>query len=573
MNQKDRFSLYDHFILNEVAYFYKKGRKKIDKVYIDKLFEKVLGNIKGKDVFTVVKCREEKINESVSALSSLLIYKSASQPLCFNFEKNSFPTQLKEEKISYLLIVEIGKYIVIFKKNIARLSSFINDLKPIDSKYLSGILVNKDTAFQKLKLTNMNMNEEAVRNKMYEANHLEHSMPLFCADQSIVNGMRITNGKDVFSVNINTSNIAKFGIKRNIHRLLIWIADIVNKLCSYNPDSSFLSNFAAPVRWSDKGQELKPVSILINLFDLYNYINTNLTDHTIYRKINKDQYKNSNIVYKWFSRKGSVCFNLDENFNKKVVKYVSHELKNNLFVRKNKQGIKLYLENNLASFYCKNNDELIPLVNIINTMFYFSIGFEDYSYIYYSRQLYQNKKILEQKDSILNVFEEHESLKSIVSEKGKLSKNSRSFSQDSIFYFVEELFKDAEILVCDDLGNEWADHIALNGNSISFIHSKCKDDTSLSASNFQEVVGQAIKNIGHFFPDDETLQNKGKKFLEFVGNTHITRYRKRKGADFVTKFKKISANPNAIREVVNTKIFVQLFSLASSIKFHITSCA
>ena len=60
MNQKDRFSLYDHFILNEVANFYKKGRKKIDKVYMDKLFEKVLGNIKGKDIFTVVKCREEK---------------------------------------------------------------------------------------------------------------------------------------------------------------------------------------------------------------------------------------------------------------------------------------------------------------------------------------------------------------------------------------------------------------------------------------------------------------------------------------------------------------------------------
>lgn len=78
-----------------------------------------------------------------------------------------------------------------------------------------------------------------------------------------------------------------------------------------------------------------------------------------------------------------------------------------------------------------------------------------------------------------------------------------------MFHVVEnEIYQDADYLVCDDLGNEWADHIAIKDDTISFIHSKCKDKAGLSASAFQEIVGQATKNIGNLDPSDKELDNK-----------------------------------------------------------------
>ena len=46
---------------------------------------------------------------------------------------------------------------------------------------------------------------------------------------------------------------------------------------------------------------------------------------------------------------------------------------------------------------------------------------------------------------------------------------------------------------------------------MSNIHSKSNDGSAtLSAAKFQEVIGQAIKNIGNMNPDDNTIQEKMK---------------------------------------------------------------
>ena len=77
MNQKDNLSLYDHIILNEHAYFYRKGTYKANKNVVDSLFKTVLGNLEGKEIFTVVKRKKEDITDSVTAYCSLLISRIA----------------------------------------------------------------------------------------------------------------------------------------------------------------------------------------------------------------------------------------------------------------------------------------------------------------------------------------------------------------------------------------------------------------------------------------------------------------------------------------------------------------
>ena len=64
------------------------------------------------------------------------------------------------------------------------------------------------------------MNENAMRNKSYEANSLENTMPMFGSNHTVVNTARFSNTDGLCSVNINTSRLAKFGAKKKFHRII-----------------------------------------------------------------------------------------------------------------------------------------------------------------------------------------------------------------------------------------------------------------------------------------------------------------------------------------------------------------
>lgn len=61
-------------------------------------------------------------------------------------------------------------------------------------------------------------------------------------------------------------------------------------------------------------------------------------------------------------------------------------------------------------------------------------------------------------------------IENVTSEKGRgYNNDSTDFAQDSMFHVVEtDVCANAQFVVCDDMGNEWADHIAINGDTISF---------------------------------------------------------------------------------------------------------
>src|SRR3546814_14519464 len=63
------------------------------------------------------------------------------------------------------------------------------------------------------------------------------------------------------------------------------------------------------------------------------------------------------------------------------------------------------------------------------------------------------------------------------SEKGVFANDQQSFSGGSVFQIVvDRIAEDCNILICDDLGDEWADFIGLSTdgspNMVSFYHAK-----------------------------------------------------------------------------------------------------
>jgi len=98
------------------------------------------------------------------------------------------------------------------------------------------------------------------------------------------------------------------------------------------------------------------------------------------------------------------------------------------------------------------------------------------------------------------------------SEKGRFARAQTEFEEGSAFrVVVDHIAHDVDVLLCDDLGDEWADFIAVNTESnpptISFYHAK-HGEVSLSASAFHDSVGQAIKNLGRMALPEETMPGK-----------------------------------------------------------------
>lgn len=116
---------------------------------------------------------------------------------------------------------------------------------------------------------------------------------------------------------------------------------------------------------------------------------------------------------------------------------------------------------------------------------------------------------------VLGVIHEEPMLATVTTEKGAASAGP-DFEVDSSFYVIRHnLAKSAKWLVCDDSKDEWCDFLSYESTSggpkITWYHAKVKrkkDSSgalvsmgtisrgSASASGLQEVVGQAVKNLG-----------------------------------------------------------------------------
>ncbi|MBD2770545.1 DEAD/DEAH box helicase family protein [Hymenobacter sp. BT664] len=165
-------------------------------------------------------------------------------------------------------------------------------------------------------------------------------------------------------------------------------------------------------------------------------------------------------------------------------------------------------------------------------------------------------------------------LANITSEKGIKNHptwtSTAAWQPGSLFNYIDDrqplssLFQsqtfNPDILICDDLGNELADFIAvqLNPPRIALIHAKYKEATDqISASAFHEVCGQAVKNLGVLNPQwdgklkDSRIWTKAWKLKDVgqvsprtrVNSTSLT------GQKLWQEIHKVVRHPSATREV------------------------
>jgi hypothetical protein len=243
----------------------------------------------------------------------------------------------------------------------------------------------------------------------------------------------------------------------------------------------------------------------------------------------------------------------------------------------------------------------VALDEVLNDFRTFRMVFEAGSALYCSEGAFRSSNVILATAQLKSIFKGVEDLERVITEKGLGRNRQINFDATSSFFVIEgnsEITDPGSILICDDANNEWCDFLELDelNKRIRWIHSKVQRiettqsrrdraaaaatgrvmnavhgpmslGSTLSASDLQEVVGQATKNLSKLrvSTNDPSLSNRCNTWLTSTCNllnpAVIPRMRRGGGtaATLAGVFDATAGDPNAVYEVA---IVVPNYSVA-----------
>lgn len=500
--------LKEKIVLSKSGYFFTKtDTRKISNNSINDLFKKVSigkeGHFLAKIINQVIVVGESNWNLSFCVFA--------------NISKPSFLVEeivkWEEKKLSYLLLAQKDSNIILTKKNVKGLNVFLNSLDNIDYETITSAFVEPDSQFESFTLQNMNISDNAMRRKSVSALNLEESFSILGANTYILQNLRINNSGAKTTVGTGTSRVNQLGAKLLLKDYCSWGDDVVSKIDNSGKSDSFLSVFSKPVLLEDHIEDLIPIAILIDVSSLLSLLELGLIDRILSRSFEDGEIVESEVDYKnvisRFDKLLDVVFDVEEN------KYL---IRNAVFadaeVVINKKGITVRSNTAKQIFLIDNEGNEKSLVDFINQRNDIIVSFENLEFVYSKRILFYDSKLLESTKYILDMFKPIEELNHTTKEKNinAVTADQEEFELGTVFRAVEDRYlDDYEYFICDDTNDEWADHIGISKNKISFYHSKSKN-AKFSASAFHDVIGQAQKNYGNVLASTLNLELKKAKW-------------------------------------------------------------
>lgn len=501
---KSKISIND-FIFNENAYFFESAVK-LDDSFIKQLFSKIISEKKAsKNVFQEISVPYKTKSDKVSY--SVLVFNYEDQP-SFVDEKVVIPPELK---YGYILIIQYDKFVAIVKKNISGLKELYEKVDGIDYYVLSRLLVSDITTYEKFTINNMDISDSALRKKALEAIDLRNSLPIAVGNRYVLNSLRLNNKGERFSLSLGTSRINRLAEKIIFDELIQWIVAISKKILAFKSKGSYLDIFPIPEDYASAIGALTPMCVLFVLEDIIKLFEDNRIKTISYKNDGKERHiRADDFLKKLKEFERYIQLGDSEKAGKKDCYHLKNNLDKSLRICLNDKSISCKA-NKLKNIIMRLDDGSEEnIVEYINKKQNYIINFNKPDYIYFCRSLFRDTKLLNIIDSLLEIFQPFPELSKSTSEKGLMKKTLTKFGSDSLFGFIEKyLLKDAVVLVCDDLSDEWADFIAVKNGELIFCNAK-HSDSKLSASAFHELVSQTQKNLGKFLATDKEWGSKTK---------------------------------------------------------------
>ena len=497
------------FLYSENAYFYK---IKDDATVVKKDHENVLKDAVRNKIknYPVDEIYKDFPTVDPVLKYSMRIFKSE-DPIPFNDTWNA-PDSWKEVKIGYVLMIQYREYIVIFKRNSSPIKSLKDIVENLPYEKMLSLNIGKNTIFQKFTMDAMYGSKTAMRSRTYEADNLRESMSTLSASRQILKYYRARNEDEEQSFALATSRLNTFQNRKTFAQICIWVKETVDALITTTTQESILTVFAKAESYSATYKTLKPISILFLWHNLYNLLDKSTTTISFRRSggnrpVSKQELRK--YIYR-FTDLIDVVQDLSKT-NEYRLRTKGKYLGIDLVILSS--GIRIRSEF-AERIILQTSDGAYSLVDYINGHSLFNVFFGDIQLVYSNRHLFRDAHIETTASKFLKVFKPLKLLSRTTSEKGykwlRSHRTQTTFPIRCVFGVVEKIFmstKPDTYFICDDMGSEWADHIKIEPERVTFFISK-HHDSICSASDFQDVVGQALKNLGNLTPSKAQLKTK-----------------------------------------------------------------
>ena len=416
----------------------------------------------------------------------------------------------KEQKIGYFIFLEYRSHVAILRKYCTVPKTYADKLENIKYEDLIALFATDKTQFQTVSMQNMDASDHAMRYKSYQALNLKENISPIGTSHYYLRSVKGANDDDRFALTIGASRINEFEKDYNIHALCGWVKDTIDAIIGVGAlESNFMKIFAKPEKYTDVYQQLEPSSLLVfyglimaihdeqgaSFFHVKNGNRTLVDDATFYRYMQQ--------IMRSYEQVATIV-------EPQCTRYFTG-IDNAIEIRKRKSGIMLLnktwknieIEGSVDGLYDGS------LQDLINQQQLFNVYFTDTELVYSNKTLFRDTRLMSSAPHFVDVLEP-KITRDFDYEKhpGKSPAGMNDWHADSMFKFVEDTFKqDYTYFICDDCGTEWADHIGISTDRVTFFVEKHKASKD-SASDFQDVVGQALKNLANLIPSDNQLEDR-----------------------------------------------------------------
>lgn len=491
----------EHLKLGRSAYFYKR-KNAISDAVVAKLF-------------TTVRQNAKKPSNNTFSATRVALGDAIYSAVCFSFERQpSFldkASNLWERIYGFILLVEKGELVAVLKSGLDLPSYFkAGYLEKIEGTTMETAIASKETVFEKLRLRNMSTSHLALKAKTLEADDLENAVPVSSASRFVPQAysVRRPDGSG-YSATPNTGRISNQSERTGLEELIEWSSEVMDELAVGTGDvAAFIRNFAR----STSLQEIPDAHPTSLTFDVAAVRDAFYGQDAQFRLVRKhgDQF----VEFREAAA-GPAFQDLGHSFKVSWADgeyYIGssdddEQTSGKVSIGKTRISLPGFTRPSIADLYVEDvsgnageDAKLKPLARFLDHEDKFVLLFSDLALAYINGSLFRDEAMLGGGATFLAHLKTSASLAQATSEKGQVAANQTQFEIGSVFrVVVDDVARDANVLICDDLGDEWADFISVNTLSdpptVNFYHAK-HGDRSLSASAFHDSVGQAIKNLG-----------------------------------------------------------------------------
>lgn len=513
----------EHLEIGRSGYFYRRKRRLTNEA-IDRLFRSLRANAR-------------QPSQNLFRIDREALGETRYSAICFSHERN--PSFLEpaagaiERVFGYVLLVETGTYVAVFKSGLDLPSAFRTAyLDKVANERVERAIARNDAVFEKLRLRNMSISPLTLRSKTLEARDLENSVATTSASRFIPQAYSVRRPDGVYSATPNTGRISVRADRGDVEAAVTWASEIAGLLDVGDGEiSAFIRNFARPLELSSIPPSVRPTYVGIDIIGLSRAL---FDDDGIrlVRPVGEAIEELDQAATEMVLAALDHPFPVVRRRQATEVRHVNgRTLIGKLRVGKTRIGLR---DLNLAeieeimveqrSAPVGEDPEARSLARYVDREDLFTVLFSDLALAYIDGSLFRDEALAGGGTSFLAHLQAEPSLAATASEKGSFEAGQKLFAADSVFCAVVDFIASDDVLLCDDLGDEWADFIGVttvgSPTMISFYHAK-HGAQSLSASAFHDSVGQAIKNLGRMTLPPEMLEAKLASWDDFYRNAGV----------------------------------------------------